>query len=228
MYRRYAVITTRDRPTELATCILAIGPQVDQVIVVDNMSDPPAHDAWALRHPMPPFELTFMSYPDPVNLYAMWNVGFNLAETDARRTGHDSDHWDVAVFNDDAVPYPGWAAEVIANMEETGAVLGSIDRHGRLSERLVKTGWDGNIMTRMCGWAFIVRGEVGLRADESFRWWFGDDDFERYALEHGPTVLIPGTPVPNTLANSTTVGELAEQAGRDRERFAEKWGTAPW
>jgi hypothetical protein len=80
----------------------------------------------------------------------------------------------------------------------------------------------------MCPWAFILRGEVGLRADEKFGWWWGDTDLDWQACAAGGVLLLPG-PVPaNTLANSTTVGALAEQAGRDGQYFTAKWGRRPW
>jgi hypothetical protein len=80
----------------------------------------------------------------------------------------------------------------------------------------------------MCPWAFVVRGELGLRADEKMRWWWGDTDFEWQAIQAGGVLMLPGYTALNTLANSTTHGVLAEQAGRDGETFALKWGGRPW
>jgi len=93
---------------------------------------------------------------------------------------------------------------------------------------LLKTRHDGNIASRMCPWAFILRGEAGLRADDNFGWWWGDTDLDWQACNKGGVLLLPGEVPANTLANSTTVGALAEQAGRDGQYFADKWGHRPW
>ena len=132
------------------------------------------------------------------------------------------------MLNDDAVPPPGWWDAVSGAMGDTGCAAGFSDIWGTLHAPRPMTRADGDIMTRMCGWAFMLRGEVGLRLDERFRWWWGDTDLDWRAREAGGVVMVPGYPVGNTLANTSTVGALAEQAGRDRAAFIEKWGYAPW
>jgi hypothetical protein len=76
---------------------------------------------------------------------------------------------------------------------------------------------------RMCPWAYVVKGELGLRADESLLWWYGDDDFCRQAIDAGGVLQVPGPPVLNAHAVETTVGVLAEQAEKDRITFEAKW-----
>ena len=84
------------------------------------------------------------------------------------------------------------------------------------------------IETRLTGWAFVLRGEAGLRLDERFRWWCGEDDVSMRARRAGGLVHVGGYPVPNTGANSSTVGVLAEQAAKDMQTFVDKWGVRPW
>jgi hypothetical protein len=71
--------------------------------------------------------------------------------------------------------------------------------------------------------AFVIRGEVGLRADESMRWWYFDTDLDQQARLAGGVLSVPGPRVANSLANSTTVGPLAEQAQKDQHTFMAKW-----
>ena len=225
---RYAVITTHNRPAELARCVIALAGQVDTVIVVDNASEPPAVDAWLQgQQPMLTCEIVFTDHPDsPPNLSRMWNIGLDVAAGHAQMAGHDT--WDVAVLNDDAVVPAGWYEACTAAMRDSPAVVGCSDPYGSISAPLLRTEPDNHLMTRECPWAFVVRGESGLRSDETLRWWYFDTDLMWRARRAGGTVMIPGYLTQNTLANSTTVGELAEQAGRDRDRFAEIWGHVPW
>lgn len=220
---RYAVIPTRNRPAELARCVEAISPQVDAVVIVDNGSDPPA---------CPPIvdgrgHLLIHDPEQPPNLSKLWNEGLNVAHAHAYDAGLHG--WDVAVLNDDAEPPPGWFETVAAAMREHGCAAGSSDAHGTLTAPLIyREARTDNAFHRLCGWAFVLRGESELRADERLRWWYGDDDLDWRARQAGGTVVIPGFPVPNTRANSTTVGALAEQAGKDRATFVEKWSESPW
>lgn len=222
---RYAVVTTHNRPAELATCVAAVGPQVDTIIVVDNASDPPARETLLVPGaPMTRYGVVVLDYPDwPPNLSAMWNVGLDAAAEYARAATHGA--WDVAVLNDDAVVPDGWYEACSAAMRAGPAVVGC---SGPVAAPLLKTEPDRELHTRMCPWAFVTRGEAGLRTDETIRFWWFDTDWDFRARQAGGVVLIPGYPTQNTLANSTTVGELAGQAGRDGETFAAKWGQRPW
>lgn len=222
---RLAVIPSHNRPDELNRLLAALRDQCDIAIVIDNASTPPLK-------PKAPGSIVHLMYDDeqPPNLSRLWNVGLD----EARRMVEawdllDADGaYDVAVFNDDAVPPPGWWDAVSGAMRRYGAAAGCSDPHGLDWADRVKVDADPDIMTRMTGWAFMLRGELGLRADERYRWWWGDTDLDWRARRAGGMVVVPGFPVGNTLANSTTVGVLAEQAGRDRQTFIDVWGYAPW
>lgn len=225
---RYAVIATRDRPTELANVVTTLHAQDVAVMVVDNGSDPPASPpvAFDADWPIPNAPTVIVDYEQPPNLSRLWNLGLDEVEQQARHRGLTE--WDVAVVNDDAVLPDGWYDACSAGMRQYAAAAACSDPHGRLTGPLLKTAPDGDTFTRMCGWAFLLRGEQGLRFDERLRWWFGETDADWRARATGGMLIIPGYPVGNTLANSTTVGVLAEQAGRDRDMFASIWGRAPW
>lgn len=225
---RYAIIATRDRPAELAAVVNALHAQGATIVVVDNGSDPPATPP--IDHgtggPLPAAPTVIVDFEQPPNLSRLWNLALGEVEDQARRQGLT--RWDVAVVNDDAVIPAGWYDACASLMRETAAAAACSDPHGRLTAPLLKTAPDNDVFTRLCGWAFILRGEQGLRFDEAMRWWWSDSDMDLQARRAGGMVIIPGYPVGNTHANSTTVGELAAQAGRDRETFAAKHGSVPW
>lgn len=230
---RYAIIPTHNRPTELRSLVTALYPQVDVIVVIDNASDPPMTqtDLWELVD-----ETTRRTHAlhvirdeeQPPNLYRLWNVALDACDEHARATEHGE--WDIGVLNDDAAVPEGWFDVVASGLRgHPTAVVASTGAHGRIqAQTLLSSGRDGSVFQRMCPHAFVVRGEVGLRADESFRWWWGDTDWDWQARLAGGVLLLPGPLVKNTHANSQTHGELARQAGVDRETFARKWGTTPW
>jgi len=195
------------------------------VVVIDNASDP-AVSAYINEI----YDCTVDVIRDeqhPPNLYRLWNIGFNHIDAIAKKRALTE--WNIGVFNDDALPSPGWLTRVRQYLRgETPAVIATTPAHTTVVQPTLKTQRENNLGSRMCPWAFVVKGEVGLRADEDFGWWYGDTDLECRARLNGGVLLVPEAIPHNTCANSTTVGALAEQAGRDGETFARKWGGRPW
>lgn len=221
----YAVVLTHQRPDLLQQCVAAIAPQVDRLHVVDNASDPPMR---RMVTDWPANMVMFEDATQPPNLSRMWNDQFALIEKIER--GKQVETWEVAVLCDDSIAPPGWFAIVAAGIRAHQAAAGSTGPLGPRSDYLLKTQLDGDVYTRMCGWAFVLAGEKSLRADESMHWWFADSDVDYQARQMGGTIICPGLSVPNTLPGEWTNAkpELGTRAGLDREAFAAKWGPSPW
>lgn len=218
---RYAVITTHNRPAELNHIVAQLLPQADHIVVIDNASTPPVG---VTRYG--PHVLVLRDEQQPPNLYRLWNVGLDAVKYHVEMNTYE--RWDVGIFNDDAdVPF-GWYDIVTHALRSGPYAAASTGSHRPVDAPHVATTIGGALYDRMCPWAFVTRGELGLRADERFGWWWGDTDFEWTCRLNGGVIAVPGPLVPNTLANSTTHGELAVQAGRDGETFAQKWGFRPW
>ena len=220
---RAAVIPARDRHDLLGDCIASVVDQVDRVIVIDNGSNPPIDpEPWhgkigVVRVPM-----------DPPNISVLWNVGIALADSSAHRSG--TDQWDIAVLNSDTVIPPGWIATLSTAMRSTTAVLAYPDQHGGRQQILHTRAEPIDLRQRITGYAYMLRGEHGLRLDESMAWWASDDDIDYQARLQGGALLVPGIPVEHRCPNVSTNErpELAAQAGRDMETFRKKWGRTPW
>lgn len=219
----YAVITSRDRHLIVPGAVGSIAGQVDRVLVIDHRSDPPlrVEEFW------PGDRVTVeRREDDPVNLSKLWNYGLEWAHDTAVTNG---DHtWDVVVMNDDARVPLDWVKQLSTEMRATTAVLASSCDNVRIPT--LQSRPDRDILRRLQGWAWMIRGERNLRLDERFVWWFGDTDLDWRARTLGGTMLVPTEPVQNLDANGYTnrVGELSLQAGRDRETFKQVWGWVPW
>lgn len=220
---RAAVIPTRDRHDLLADCIASVVDQVDRVIVIDNLSNPPIDtEPWHGK-------VRGVSAPlDPPNISTLWNVGIAVADAAAHR--HNSTQWDIAILNSDVVVPPGWVENLSTAMRATTAVLAYPDQHGGREQILHAKAGPVDLRTRLTGYAFLMRGEIGLRLDESMAWWYSDDDIFWRGCEAGGALLVPGLAVEHRCPNVSTAErpELQEQAGRDRETFIAKWGRPPW
>lgn len=238
--RRYAVVATHDRPKELARLVEALKAQCDHIVIIDNASTPPveAQTDWVAAF-SPPAEghvrsVAILRDPEqPPNLSRLWNMGLDHVESAAVARRHEK--WDVAVFNDDAIVPPGWFDTVSAGLRSPldcgpGPAACCTHTYGEPARApLMKIIPDGDLFNRMCPWAFVMRGELGLRYDERLRWWWSDTLLDWNLRRAGGVMSVPGPQVVNELANESTVGVLAEQAGRDRAMFEQITGDpAPW
>lgn len=220
---RAAVIPTRNRHDLLADCINSVADQVDSVIIIDNLSDPPIDpEPWHGKASVAALPI------DPPNISTLWNVGIALADSQAHRA--DAEAWDIAVLNSDVVVPPGWVERLSSAMRSTTAVLAYPDQHGGTRQILHTRAQPIDLRQRITGFAFMLRGEHGLRFDESLAWWFGDDDGDWRAREEGGALLVPGIPVQHRDPNGAMRDrpELRTQAARDRRTFLAKWGRTPW
>lgn len=218
---RYAIIPTHNRPQLLTALVASLGKQCDEIIVLDNASEPKVNygaldlavgddcDIWLIR-----------DEEQPPNLARFWNVMFDdVAE---RAKGKGLTEWDVAVLNDDSIVPAGWydACSNGLRGHETAVIAHTWPTTPAL---LTELRLDPNPYNRMAPHAFVIRGEAGFRADERLRWWYQDSDIDYRARLGGGTLSVDGPRVVNARANTTTVGPLAKQAHADRAVFAEKW-----
>lgn len=224
---RAAVIPARDRHDLLADCITSVVDQVDRVIVIDNLSRPPIEpEPWHGK-------VGVVTAPiDPPNISTLWNIGLQLAANAAQAAsdGQGFVEWDVAVLNSDVVVPPGWMEALSTAMRSTEAVLVYPDQHGGRQQILHTKPEPIDLRQRITGYAYMLRGEIGLRLDESMAWWYSDDDLDWRARATGGALLVPGWPVEHRAPNISTHErpELLAQTGRDRETFRQKWGRTPW
>lgn len=216
MVKLYVVITTRNRHEELRNLLGDIGPDVE-TIIVDNDSYPPIKGDNVIEYAA-----------RPPSISRMWNLGIDEANYRANGEMHD-----IAVLNDD-LRIGGDVLEKLSQaLRLNGAAVAFPDIHNRLAPGYVDVcRHEGpyDLYERMSGFCWMLRGELGLRLDESMRWWYSDDDLEWRASTRGGVARVGGLKVEHLHPNSSTNASpaLAEQTGVDRHTFMAKWGRAPW
>lgn len=188
----------------------------DRVVVVANGVDPPTTEDFP--------EATVITYPTLE--YCMphwWNLGLEYI------TARETENYEVFVFNADTFA-KGSDVLILAKAlrdydlaatgpDQTGLVTSDIYIETRLTPQ--------DIRFRLPGYAFVLRGELELRADPKFRHWYIDDDIEWQARSHGGTGLVKGVRVQHPIEGNTLTPMLVEFAHEDLERFKDKWGTYP-
>lgn len=216
---RYAIVVTHNRHELLFKSVVALNPQVDLILVIDNASDPPVSQDY--------LNVDVLHVEDqPPNLSRFWNLGFDYIADRWMPTPQ----WNVAVLCDDVIVPEGWYDAVSSCMRQNGAAAGSTHQWNPVTSPILKTVPDNDLANRMCGWAFVLAGEKGLRADESMSWWYCDTDLDWQARANGGMVICPGPVAHNIHPNDWTARrpELNHQSGQDGLTFARKHGGRPW
>lgn len=216
----YAVVPTYNKVTQLESLLFSLA-HLDGVVVIDNGDQ----DLVARRNT--PFNTQVIRAPGEPNLSVFWNAGLDIVQAMARVYG--AAEWNVAVLNDDAVlPDFRWCERIGARMRETPAAVACGVSEPQTTLLTERSPWA--LSQRLCGWAHVSRGELGLRFDEDLKWWFGDTAYDKEARRSGGLLLVGGEPVENTDADVSTHSdpELLAQAGRDRETYVAKWGDPGW
>ena len=214
---RIAVIPTLDRPV-LRQSVAAIRPQVDAVFIINN-----GPTGWSgLADGQSVFE-RLVTPADPVNLSKLWNLGLNEA---IMFVGFFTKKWDVAILNDDAIVPEGWFDAVSTKMREMRAAAAC---SGGVTMPVLHT-HPGPVPleTRLQGFAFMVAGELGLRANEDLYWYFTDDWMDWESRKIGGMVMVPGFPVQHLYPNQQVTQEMQAQIARDAQTFVEIYGMRPW
>ncbi|MEU1088979.1 hypothetical protein ABZ401_19450 [Streptomyces sp. NPDC005892] len=193
------------------------------VVVTNNWERPESPDI--LETTALPVDVTEVG--NDQNISSWWNAGLDLVADHASWLGDTE--WNVAVLNDDVVAPPGWTDALSAAMRSTRAVLAYPDQFGGQQQILHTRAEPVDLRQRITGYAYMLRGEAGLRLDESMAWWYSDDDLDWRARERGGSLLVPGIPVQHLHPNESTEASpaLQEQADRDRQTFITRWGRAP-
>ena len=182
---RYALIPTHNRPARLLALVYALSNQCDQIIVLDNASDPPV-DAGKLEFAAGRAKVTVLRDEEqPPNLGRFFNVMLD----ECGRVGGAPERWDVAVLNDDAIVPAGWYDACADGLREHES---AVIAHTAPTEPRLLTEIHNDPGNRMCPHAFVMRGETHMRADETLRWWFGDTDLDLRARQAGGVLSVPG------------------------------------
>jgi hypothetical protein len=222
---RFAVIPTNGRPC-MFDAVEAISRQVDKVMVIDTSGSLMGGS----------FNDHIFHYPGKtgeVNISRWWNNGLNIVVRHIQQriiagTGvlDIPTKWDVAIINDDVIVPEGWFDAVSGKMREMRAAAACSGGSGMpvLHTHPGPVGLD----TRMQGFAFIVAGELGLRANEDLKWYFTDDYMDWESRKLGGMVMVPGLHVQHLYPNGQMTPEIHAQTAVDAQTFVDLYGQRPW
>lgn len=213
---RYCVIPTRNRPDVFRQAYDAISTQVDEIIVINNGDEPlVGNDA-----------IEIMKREQPPNLSKFWNIGLKFSNQLAEHA--EAKKWDVAIINDDCIVPEGWFDAVSNTMRSMNVAAGCSGGQRGYPILHTQPGPVG-LETRMQGFAFVLAGEKGARANEQLKWYFTDDHLDWLSRKLGGMVMVPGFHVCHLYPNGQMTPELQEQIAKDAAKFTAYWGgMRPW
>ena len=221
VYPTFVVIAAKDRHDMTRTLLS----QLDKnafVHLFDNGSDPPLDVAAEGTAG------TWTHDAEGWQLHRMWNAGLDAAAEHAKNKGFDK--WNVAILNNDIEVPPGFLAGLEGGLRaDDNNWVSYPNYHGAEipAGKAVATQGQGGDGRTLSGWAFMLRGESGLRFDEQFAWWYGDSDIQKQVEAAGKYVVCVGGVHCNHLhPNESTMNDPVRiaQALEDEKKFAAKWG----
>ena len=145
----------------------------------------------------------------PINIHRWWNRGIAYAE--ANGATH------VAVINDDTLLHPMSLRALCDLLVLNEATIAS---PGAAAAHVTDPNLPGRVLNGAC---WVLDLASGLRPDESYRWWYGDDDLDLRARRDHNGVLTYPVPFVNLHHTETTYASPALQALARAD--AERWRT---
>lgn len=217
----FAVIPTHNRPKECRNLVKQLryqGVPPKNILVIENSDI--AYDLYTN-------DVVVYRDPDPSpHIYEMWNTGIDRSLNASR--GGD---WCVAVLNDDIILPNHFVESTTTILKRHNPTIVFPNQFRHTSDILNREPGPTSLDMRVTGYCFVMNGTHGLRCDERFKWWYGDDDLcWRARADHEGTYLIQDLTVQHLYPSQSTNSspERTAQAGRDRELFIAKHGRAPW
>lgn len=209
----YVVVASKDRPTMLANLRAQLAGQVDDIFVFDNSPDHSIAES-----------IPAAGWP----LHRMWNTGLDWAAHAAAGAPYN-----VVVINDDVEVAADFVARLDAALRLDPDHWIAYPNHAGLAidhDTCARTTSDDMAHQTISGWAFMLRGEAGLRFDERYQFWYGDSAMEWDVRAAGKHVVCVGgcfarhlDPCRSTFTNP----ERLAQAMADEALFAEEHGLDP-
>lgn len=212
----YAVIPTYQRWGWLYDCIGSLHNQVEHFIVLDNNDVEMQPGEYLPKTTVVPYAKR------PPNISEMWNIGIDFFST------VEDTEWNILIVNDDVVCPDNLVFTLETALRDSSAALAYPNQF--TDEAILHTvAKPTPFEKKIAGFCFMLRGEQGLRLDESLVWWFGDDDLDWTCRQLGGSYMVPGCRVEHRDPDGNTKRNplLTAQAVRDQARFKQKWGRIP-
>lgn len=225
----FVVIPGRDRHDMTVDLIAQLEGQGSTIFLYDNGSDPSYEETFHVVEGLEGAGLQHIDAHD-MPLHRMWNDGLDRAAKAAAEMG--APEWNVAILNNDLeVPHNFLAGLASGLRRRNDYMLAYPNVHGLdlppNAVAITTLQGGGHDKRSISGYAFMLRGEAGLRIDEQYEWWYGDTDIEWQIASRGGQVVCCPVDVTHLEPNKSTKESPERQAmaDRDRLRFFEKWGT---
>lgn len=215
----FAIIPTNGRDC-FQRCLAAVYDQVDRVYVVEG-----GPDAKLLSDGFEDYDFTVIREPE-LNISRWWNLGLQLIYNRVRASHLAK--WNVVILNDDAIIPADWVYQLDKTMRGMGVAAASSGNPNPIPALHTQPG-PVNLMTRLQGFAFMLAGEKGVRANEQLKWYFSDDHVDWLSRQQGGVVSLPGHMVEHLYPNGQVTPEIQEQIAKDAHTFTQYWnGMRPW
>ena len=203
---------------ERLLCTLLVG--AENVVIVTTLPDP--IPSWEIGE----FAEHIVLFEEPGKLFGAWcNAGFDYIAS------LESGPYEVCCIGSSHTGSPHTIDVLRACLRQYCLTMVGPDLSGELGALQVTSLTESRRTQglRVPCECFMVAGELRLRFDPEFRWYYSDDDLEMQARQLGTVGLVGGTGFIASSGHELS-DEQALHAAEDREKFIAKWGAEflPW
>lgn len=203
----------KPRLDDLRESLTYLGHMPARTVVVTTLPEPIGPDD------LDPCVTVLLSEEPGVNISRWWNLGLDYIA----RNGDGP--YEVLLMESD-VRITRETVEVLTReMRARQLAMVGADWYGAAREQIevCREAVTTPIVNRIPGVCMLVAGELGLRFDPQFRWWYADDDFVWQHRVNGGTGLVRGQAIGHN-GGTPLEGQLAQFAVEDAAKFQAKWG----
>lgn len=200
--------------------LASLGHDPAHAVVVTTLPDPIEGDdvAGAADH--------VVVFEKPGMLFGEWfNLGFDYI------AGIDSRQREVLCIGSSLLAATDTIPTLRRALRDNNLTMCGPDVFGRVGAGAIEMHQfdERTLHNRVLANCFMVAGELNLRFDPQFRWWYADDSYEMDHRKLGPVGNVGGARVTMTHPDGHYLSEeQAIWATEDRAKFVAKYGCEPW
>lgn len=206
----------KPRLDDLLESLKHLGHPADRTVVVTTLPEPIGKEDV-------PDGVTVLLSPEPgINISRWWNLGLDWI---SQYGLWENEPYEVLLMESDVRISLETVHVLRREMRDHGLAMAGADWHNMAREQIDidREPIPGHVLHRIPGVCMLVAGELGLRFDEQFRWWYADDDFVWQHRVNGGTGLVRNQSIQHGTGHPLT-GERAVYASEDAVKFQAKWG----
>ena len=205
----------RNRLDELKTMLATLNHPAANTVIITTQPDTVQPDD---------VDATVLLFSEPGMLFSSWhNLGLDYIAS------QEQGEYEVLMIGSSILGNPSLIPVLRYNLREHHLSMIGPDVHNSTGLSIRTEDDVRTVHNRVLGACMMAAGELGVRFNERYRWWYADDQYETEHCLRSPVGLLGGTGVILTHPDGHYLNAEQQQwADEDHARYIKDYGTPPW